>query len=97
MGPLPFAITYNEPFSLNHRYKKNSGSIRVADSVREASLRGYPEYMPLATSVHPLAFKASTRGGARKMATDDFAVEDFKLALSYLQEHFGRLCQRFNF
>jgi len=31
------------------------------------------------------------------MTTEDFAVEDFKLALSYLQEQFARLWQRFNF
>src|SRR5215211_5977526 len=31
------------------------------------------------------------------MQSDQFAVEDFKLALSYLQEQFGRLWQRFNF
>ena len=31
------------------------------------------------------------------MSTEDFAVEDFKLALSYLQGQFVRLWQRFNF
>ena len=31
------------------------------------------------------------------MSADDFVVEDYKLALGYLQGQFGRLWQRFNF
>jgi hypothetical protein len=31
------------------------------------------------------------------MSPEDFAVDDFKLALSYLEEQFSRLWQRFNF
>jgi len=30
------------------------------------------------------------------MSAEDFAIEDFKLALTYLQGQFARLWQRFN-